>query len=92
MPQLWILGSSDYGAQLAAHFGLPYSYAYFFDDGRGVERALGFYRQLYQPSAQYPRPLAARLELEEIVINTWTYDPAARAHSCELLAAALGCS
>ena len=36
-PEVWILGSSDYGAQLAAHFGLPYAYAYFFSDGRGVE-------------------------------------------------------
>ncbi|MFO1427406.1 MAG: hypothetical protein U1F11_10655 [Steroidobacteraceae bacterium] len=50
MPQLWILGSSDYGAQLAAHFGLPYAYAYFFDDGRGVERALALYRERYQPT------------------------------------------
>src|SRR2546423_7702999 len=40
LPELWILGSSDYGAQLAAHFGLPYAYAYFFSDGRGVEQAL----------------------------------------------------
>jgi alkanesulfonate monooxygenase SsuD/methylene tetrahydromethanopterin reductase-like flavin-dependent oxidoreductase (luciferase family) len=37
-PEVWILGSSDYGAQLAAHFGLPYAYAYFFSDGRGVEK------------------------------------------------------
>ena len=36
VPEMWILGSSDYGAQLAAHFGLPYAYAYFFSDGRGV--------------------------------------------------------
>src|SRR5678816_840698 len=28
-PEIWILGSSDYGAQLAAHFGLPYAFAYF---------------------------------------------------------------
>ena len=39
-PEMWILGSSDYGAQLAAHFGLPYAFAYFFSDGRGVEEAL----------------------------------------------------
>ena len=35
-PELWILGSSDYGAQLAAHFGLPYAFAYFFTDGHGM--------------------------------------------------------
>ena len=39
-PEMWILGSSDYGAQLAAHFGLPYAFAYFFSDGKGFEDAL----------------------------------------------------
>ena len=39
-PQLWILGSSDYGAQLAARFGLPYAYAYFFTEGEGVDELL----------------------------------------------------
>jgi luciferase family oxidoreductase group 1 len=53
-PELWILGSSDYGAQLAAHFGLPYAFAYFFSDGRGVEQALDLYRRNYRPSARYP--------------------------------------
>ena len=43
-PQIWILGSSAYGAQLAAHFGLPYAFAYFFSDGAGVEEALSLYR------------------------------------------------
>ena len=37
-PQMWILGSSNYGAQLAAYFGLPYAFAYFFSGGAGVER------------------------------------------------------
>jgi luciferase family oxidoreductase group 1 len=57
-PQMWILGSSDYGAQLAAHFGLPYAYAYFFSDGRGVEQALDLYRRHYRPSARHPHPQA----------------------------------
>jgi luciferase family oxidoreductase group 1 len=57
-PQLWVLGSSDYGAQLAAHLGLPYAFAYFFMDGQGVEQALHLYRALYRPSARHPRPQA----------------------------------
>jgi luciferase family oxidoreductase group 1 len=57
-PELWILGSSDYGAQLAAHFGLPYAFAYFFTDGRGVEQALELYRRNYRPSARHPKPQA----------------------------------
>jgi luciferase family oxidoreductase group 1 len=168
-PQLWILGSSDYGAQLAAHFGLPYAYAYFFSEGAGVDSALALYRRNYRPSERYPRPqaticvwalaadtesearhllktreywrtgfekglrlplespemastyaytdaermmieklraaalvgsaaqvaeklhaLARRLALEEIVINTWTFDPQARRHSYALLADAFG--
>jgi luciferase family oxidoreductase group 1 len=57
-PQLWILGSSNYGAQVAAHFGLPYAYAYFFSDGHGVEEALATYRRLYRPSELHPTPQA----------------------------------
>jgi luciferase family oxidoreductase group 1 len=166
-PELWILGSSDYGAQLAAHFGLPYAFAYFFSDGRGVEEALQLYRRNYRPSARYPTPraticvwalaadtesearrllqtrefwrvgfeqglrkplvtpefaaaysytaaerttidalrrkamvgtgdavaarlreLAQRLDLDELVVVTWTHDPRARHRSYELLAKA----
>jgi luciferase family oxidoreductase group 1 len=57
-PELWVLGSSDYGAQLAAHLGLPYAFAYFFMDGQGVEQALALYRHLYRPSARHPQPRA----------------------------------
>ena len=168
-PEMWILGSSDYGAQLAAHFGLPYAFAYFFSDGRGVEEALRLYRAHYRPSADHPAPraticvwalaadteeearrqlhtrehwragfeqgsrrplrppdeaaqqpytaaerdvierlrakafvgtaetvaqrlrdLAAKLDLDELVIVTWTYDVAPRMRSYELLAQAFG--
>jgi hypothetical protein len=34
--------------------------------------------------------LARKLELDEIVINTWTFEAAARRHSYELLAGAFG--
>lgn len=167
-PELWILGSSDYGAQLAAYFGLPYAFAYFFSEGTGVEQALGLYRSSYRPSERYPEPkaticvwalaadtdaealhqfktreraivdrrqgirlpllppdeaerpyapmelataeklrrkaivgsadhvatklreLARRLDLEELVIVTWTYDAEPRRRSYELLAEAFG--
>lgn len=167
-PELWILGSSDYGAQLAAYFGLPYAFAYFFSDGRGVEEALALYRENYRPSEQNPKPvaticvwalaadteaaawhqfksrervmidrrqgirlplmppeeadrpysaaetvmaetlrrrafvgtseqvcagleeLAHSLDLDELVVVTWTYDPAPRHRSYELLAEAFG--
>jgi luciferase family oxidoreductase group 1 len=168
-PEIWILGSSAYGAQLAAYLGLPYAFAYFFSDGAGVEEALSIYRRTFRPSERLARPhaticvwavaadteedarrlltarehwrigfekglreplispdaaaaypytpaerasierlrstalagtaasvadrlhaLALQLELSEIVINTWTFDPAARRRSYELLARALG--
>ena len=57
-PELWILGSSNYGAQLAAHFGLPYAYAYFFVDGQGADEALALYRRLYRASERHPRAQA----------------------------------
>jgi luciferase family oxidoreductase group 1 len=58
VPPVWVLGSSDYGAQLAAHLGLPYAYAYFFTDGQGVEQALHLYRSLYRPNPTHPKPQA----------------------------------
>ena len=58
-PEVWILGSSDYGAQVAAHFGLPYAFAWFFADGAMGEQALKIYRELYQPSPLHPEPRAA---------------------------------
>jgi alkanesulfonate monooxygenase SsuD/methylene tetrahydromethanopterin reductase-like flavin-dependent oxidoreductase (luciferase family) len=149
--------------------GLPYAYAYFFSDGRGVEEALAMYRQNYQASQAHPRPqaticvwalaadteqearhllksrehwrvgfeqglrlplvspeqaerqsygpadqariealraramvgtaeqvlekiqaLATQLQLDEIVINTWAWDPLARRRSYELIAKAAG--
>jgi luciferase family oxidoreductase group 1 len=59
VPEAWILGSSDYGAQVAAHFGLPYCFAHFITDGQGVEEALETYRLGYKPSLRHPEPLAA---------------------------------
>jgi luciferase family oxidoreductase group 1 len=167
VPEVWILGSSDYGAQLAAHFGLPYAFAYFFTDGQGCEQALALYRSLYCPSERHPTPqaticvwalaaasdhdaqhhalprerwrldrqrgvfgplrapddiaaqgytaaeqaqvdalrarafvgtpqrvaaqlqaLAADLQLDELVVNTWTHDPEVRRQSYRLLAQA----
>jgi luciferase family oxidoreductase group 1 len=57
-PTVWMLGSSDYGAQLAAQLGLPYAFAYFITDGQGAAEALDLYRRSYQPSAAHPKPEA----------------------------------
>ena len=163
-PHVWMLGSSDYGAQLAAHLSLPYAFAYFITDGQGADQAMHLYRNNFRPSEARPKPeavacvwalaadteeeawrlfesrarwkmdrnlgridailppdqavrdysageqhalsdlkdkalvgtakqvvtklraLADRLQIEEIVVITWTHDPVAQARSYELLA------
>ena len=163
-PDVWMLGSSDYGAQLAAHLGLPYAFAWFITDGQGAEQALQMYRETFRSNAQLDKPhatlclwalaadtdeeawhlfksrarwrmdrnmgrigpmlppdqadrdysvaeqmaldalksnalvgsvsnvgaklrsLADKLQLDELVIITWTHDPKAQLHSYELLA------
>ena len=165
-PDVWMLGSSDYGAQLAAHLGLPYAFAWFITDGQGAEHALRLYRETFRPSERLAKPqatvcvwalaadtdaeawrlfesrarwrmdrnlgrigpmlppelavrdysvseqlalaqmkdnalvgsadmvadklrnLAERLQVDEVVVITWTHDPQAQRHSYELLAQA----
>jgi len=52
---VWILGSSLYGAQLAAHLGLPYAFASHFAPTMLAE-ALEIYRQRFSPSKWLERP------------------------------------
>jgi luciferase family oxidoreductase group 1 len=53
-----MLGSSDYGAQLAAHLGLPYAFAWFITDGQGADHALRLYRETFRPSERLAQPQA----------------------------------
>jgi len=53
--KVWVLGSSTYGAQLAAHLGLPYAFASHFAPGEMV-RAIDIYRQTFRPSAYLQTP------------------------------------
>src|SRR4051812_34778358 len=54
---LWILGSSLYGAQLAAALGLPYAFASHFAPG-ALLPALEIYRKRFEPSEQLSEPHA----------------------------------
>jgi luciferase family oxidoreductase group 1 len=54
---LWILGSSLFGAQLAAALGLPYAFASHFAPD-ALMQALQVYRDKFEPSAQLQRPYA----------------------------------
>lgn len=55
---IWILGSSLYGAQLAAHFGLPYTFASHFAPEQLID-AMQTYRGLFKPSDKLASPYAA---------------------------------
>ena len=54
-PAIWLLGSSDYSARLAAEKGMPYVFAHHFS-GSGTAAALDLYRRSFRPSEQCPEP------------------------------------
>lgn len=54
---IWILGSSLFGAQLAAELGLPYAFASHFAP-EALLQALAIYRERFKPSQQQARPYA----------------------------------
>jgi luciferase family oxidoreductase group 1 len=55
VPDVWLLGSSDYSAQLAADQGLPYVFAHHFS-GSGTAEALELYRTRFRPSERLAEP------------------------------------
>lgn len=67
-PTVWLLGSSDYSARLAAELGLPYVFANHFA-GAGVQEALRLYRDGYRPSEAFPEPRTF-LTLNTVVADT----------------------
>jgi luciferase family oxidoreductase group 1 len=52
---IWILGSSLFGAQLAAYLGLPFAFASHFAPA-AMTQAIAIYRERFQPSAQLTAP------------------------------------
>lgn len=54
---VWLLGSSTYSAQLAAHLGLPFAFAAHFAPAH-LEEALELYKQNFRPSPYLPQPYA----------------------------------
>jgi luciferase family oxidoreductase group 1 len=57
LPPLWLLGSSDFSARLAAQTGLGFAFAAHIN-GRGAVPALRDYRATFMPSERYPGPWA----------------------------------
>ena len=54
---IWILGSSTFGAQVAAAFGLPFAFASHFAPAY-MDEALAIYRQRFRPSDRLAKPYA----------------------------------
>ena len=55
VPAIWLLGSSDFSARLAAAKGMPYVFAHHFA-GKGTAEALELYRTEFRPSPECPEP------------------------------------
>lgn len=66
---VWILGSSLFGAQLAAHLGLPYAFASHFAPAE-MEQAIAIYRERFRPGPWNDRPQVM------IAINVFAADDA----------------
>ena len=65
---IWLLGSSLYGAQLAAYLGLPFAFASHFAPDQ-LQQALDIYRAQYRPSERNPKPYAM-VAINAIVADT----------------------
>ena len=79
MPEIWLLGSSGYSAQLAGMLGLPFAFAHHFMP-RNTDAALELYRNHFQPSEDLERPYAmvacAALAAEDDERARWLAGPA----------------
>ncbi|PZQ91776.1 MAG: LLM class flavin-dependent oxidoreductase [Leifsonia xyli] len=68
VPEMWLLGSSEYSAHLAGKLGMPYVFAHHFS-GEGTERALDIYRREFAPSELLAEPRTF-LTLNAVVADT----------------------
>jgi luciferase family oxidoreductase group 1 len=55
VPEVWLLGSSDYSGALAAELGLPFAFAHFINP-RGGDEVARAYRQNFKATAKRPQP------------------------------------
>jgi luciferase family oxidoreductase group 1 len=55
VPQVWLLGSSDFSGALAAELGLPFAFAHFIN-ARGGDAVSRAYREMFKPTQKRPKP------------------------------------
>ncbi len=82
-PPVWLLGSSDQSASLAAYFGCPFSFAQFIAGAAGTA-AMAVYRDEYRPSERWPEPVA---NIGVFVLCADTAEEAERLMKCRDLSA-----
>jgi luciferase family oxidoreductase group 1 len=82
VPEVWLLGSSDYSARLAAAQGLPYVFAHHFS-GEGTAQIIDLYRSGFRPSDRLREP---KTFLTVNVVVAETQDEAERLARPQLLA------
>jgi luciferase family oxidoreductase group 1 len=58
LPDIWLLGSSDFSATLAGHNGLPFAFAHHFAGGNTLA-AIDAYRSFFRPSSRLEAPYLA---------------------------------
>lgn len=80
--QLWLLGSSEYSARLAASLGLPYVFAHHFS-GEGTERILALYRDGFVASPDVT-DTALKQPRTFLTLNVSVADTAAEAQAAAL--------
>jgi len=73
-PELWLLGSSDQSAAIAAHFGAAFSFAHFINADGGAEITRGYARE-FKPSPSRATPQAS---VAVFVVCADTHDEAER--------------
>lgn len=84
MPEIWLLGSSDFSAQLAAMLGLRFAFAHHIQPEPAIS-ALRFYRNNFRPSAQLAAP-ESLIAVSALVAETdERAEELARSHDLTLL-------
>lgn len=89
VPQIWLLGSSDYSARLAAEKGMPYVFAHHFS-GRGTAEALALYRSSFQPSPELAAPQTFLTVNAVVAPTAEEAERRARPHLLQMLALRTG--
>lgn len=77
-PEMWLLGSSGYSAQLAGMLGLPFAFAHHFAGGDNTPIAFDIYRKHFEPSAILQEPHAM------VAVAAIVADDAEEAHRLSL--------